>query len=236
MPRGKPVELETRSFATQAEATGFFRAMLRRYEPGQKVDDGDADDLLALLQRHPEAAQKIGAGVAGFRVDRAIEGTRCFYVQRKDGTGTDFSFGSCIKGKGPTRFQEVSSAFRREVRSAIHAKRDEIIRRLGDGSGRVPCAATGKLITREEGHMDHLPPMTFQVLVRTFLNARGLDLEAVPITERQDNQHSAQITDPELAKAFRDFHERTAELDFVAAGVNLAQSSRHRIRTSRLKK
>jgi len=96
MSRGKPVVLDTRWFANQKEATVYFREMLRRYRPKQRVSDQDAADLAALLKRHSEFEEKVGVGIDHFEVMRADYGTQCFRVVRKDGTGADFSYPHCI--------------------------------------------------------------------------------------------------------------------------------------------
>jgi Protein of unknown function (DUF3223) len=99
MPRAKPVVLETRSFANQKEASAFFRAMLNRYRPKQRVSDQDAADLAALLKRHADCEEKVGVGISHFEVMRAEYGTQCFRVVRTDGTGEDFSYPHCIAGR-----------------------------------------------------------------------------------------------------------------------------------------
>lgn len=98
MPRGKPVVLDTRSFSNKKEATEFFRTMLYRYKPKQRVSDQDARDLAALLKRHSEYDEKVGTGISHFEVMNADYGTQCFRIIRLDGTGTDFSFIHCITG------------------------------------------------------------------------------------------------------------------------------------------
>lgn len=47
--RSKPVELATRSFEKQGDATAFFKAMLNRYRPGERVSDEDGLDVGAFL-------------------------------------------------------------------------------------------------------------------------------------------------------------------------------------------
>lgn len=96
MPRGNPVLLETRSFKNQKEATAYFKAMLNRYRPGQRVSDEDGADLAALLKRHSEHQEKVGIGIAHFEVMSAEFGTKCFRIVRVDGTGEDFSYRHCI--------------------------------------------------------------------------------------------------------------------------------------------
>ncbi|MBK5509776.1 DCL family protein [Pseudomonas sp. TH15] len=82
----KPVVLPSRTFATQGEATAFFKAMLARYGDGEFLNSDDEDILYELLQRHPEADEKIGAGVQAFYRQRSPDHpTSCFHVLRVDG-------------------------------------------------------------------------------------------------------------------------------------------------------
>lgn len=229
----KRVDIETRSFPNQKSAREFFREILYRYEIGTAIPDPDHSDLSALIVRHPEALAKIGSGIAGFTVMKAIQGTRCFCLHRTDGSSTDFSLGSCITGKGPTRFQEVSASLRGAVSPGIHARRDALFAKYGNEGGTIKCAVSDEMISREQGHMDHRPPMTFQVIVRTFLAANNLQVEDVLISDSRDHQFSATLEDPEIASKFRHFHDSVATLDFVSKGINLAQSAKHRIKVVR---
>ena len=235
MARGKPVEIATRSFENQSKAIDHFRAMLGRYRPGDKVSDDDALDLSALLERHDEYAQKVGKGVAHFEVMATEHGTNCFRIVRIDGSGTDFSYRHCITQRPPTRKQEVSAAFRRVVQLDLYAARDKFFSDHRGDDGKVACAVTGERILRDEAHMDHRPPMTFEVIVTTFLEGRGMSLDQVPITSGRDEQVSPEVTDKVLAEAFRGYHSRVAKLDIVKRAINLAQSSRNRIKDGRVK-
>jgi hypothetical protein len=235
MARGKPVELATRSFPNQSEATDFFRAMLNRYRPGNAISAEESLDLAALLERHTEYDQKVGCGVDHFTVMMTEHGTQCFRVIRKDGTGTDFSYSHCIKGRAPTRKQEVAQAFRKAVRIDLFKARDKFIARHKGADGLVPCALTGERIAPDEGHIDHKPPMTFEVIVSTFLQGRGLAFADVPVTDGQDEQVTPELIDAALVEEFRCYHAGLATLDFVKARANLAQSAKHRVKTGRIK-
>lgn len=96
MARGKPVVLETRTFATRLAATEHFGTMLDGYQPGDRVSDSDAAELASLLNRHPECDEKIGCGVDHFEVQIADYSTQCFRVVRTDGTWARFSYHACI--------------------------------------------------------------------------------------------------------------------------------------------
>lgn len=234
MARGVPVVLATRSFANQSLATAFFREMLGRSRPGERVNDEDALHLAALLERHDEYKEKVGCGVNYFSVMMTEHGTPCFQINRTDRTRTDFSYRHCITQRPPTCKQEVSQVFRRVVRFDLYKARDDFFAANADADGCVTCAETGQRINRDQAHMDHRAPLTFEVLVTTFLEGRGLSLEDVPITSGRDEQVSPDITDSALADAFRRYHANPARQDLVKNTVNLSQSARQRLRPSRI--
>lgn len=235
MARGKPVMLATRSFAKQEDATQYFKAMLNRYTPGDSVNEIDSVDLTALLERHDEYEKKVGSGVKGFSVVMTEHGTQCFYIERTDGSGTEFSYRHCVTRRPPTRKQEVSSAFRWAVRLDLFKKRDEYFAENEDINGHVSCAETGETISKQVAHMDHRAPMTFEVIVTTFLASRGLAVDNVPITRGQDNQVSPEITDENMKQDFRRYHAQVAALDLVKNTANLSQAGRNRMRPTRIR-
>jgi len=94
----KPVNLAGIHFAKKADAVSYLNEMLYKYDLGDKVNSEDAKVLLAALNRHPDASEKIGPGVAGFSVRTADFRTRCFWVNRTDGSTEKFSHRTCIYG------------------------------------------------------------------------------------------------------------------------------------------
>lgn len=94
----KPVQVGNIHFSSKRDATKFFREMLHRYDLGDKVSSCDGSLLASLLDMHPEAAEKIGAGIQSFSVRSADFGTPCFWVNRTDGTTEKFSFRACLSG------------------------------------------------------------------------------------------------------------------------------------------
>nr|WP_245431199.1 hypothetical protein [Rhodoplanes roseus] len=134
----------------------------------------------------------------------------------------------------PTGDARVSQAFRRAVRFDLYKARDAFFATHGDANGNATCAVTGERITRDDAHMDHCPPMTFEVIVTTFLCGRGLSLESVTLTTGQDNQVSPEVTDQTLSEALRSYHSSVARLDLVRNTVNLAQAGRHHLKDGRI--
>jgi Protein of unknown function (DUF3223) len=85
-------------FARKGGAEKYLRDMLHRYDVGDKVGADDTIVLAAALALHPDAEAKIGCGISHFSVRSADFGTKCFWVNRVNGTTEKFSFRSCIYG------------------------------------------------------------------------------------------------------------------------------------------
>lgn len=92
----KPVSYGGLHFDTQTEARAFLNGMLKKYDVGDRVSASDATILSAALALHPEAADKIGTGIRDFSVRSADFGSKCFWVNRTDGTTEKFSHKACV--------------------------------------------------------------------------------------------------------------------------------------------
>ena len=92
----KPVSYGNLHFDTQTEARAFLNAMLKKYDVGDRVSPSDGAILSAALALHPEAADKIGPGIKDFSVRSADFGSKCFWVNRTDGTTVKFSHKVCV--------------------------------------------------------------------------------------------------------------------------------------------
>lgn len=94
----KPISLGPMHFSKRGDAVKYLREMLYQYSLGDRVADGDAVILMSALEHHPNASEKIGSGINYFSVRSADFGTRCFWVNRIDGTSEKFSITGSIHG------------------------------------------------------------------------------------------------------------------------------------------
>lgn len=100
----RKIVLKTRTFEKSGDAKTFLSGMLKSYSVGQRVSDMDADDLIALLDRHDEKLNKIGNGIDYFEVNLPPPEyppftKKCFYIVRVDGSKIDFSIVHCLERK-----------------------------------------------------------------------------------------------------------------------------------------
>ncbi|MGL4528793.1 MAG: DCL family protein [Aestuariivirga sp.] len=218
------------SFQTKQAAAEHFRQILYRYEIGQDIPEPDATELSWLLERHSEAADKIGVGVSSFRVRDAIYNTRCFEVLRQDGSNTDFSFKNCVDGKPASVQSQVLLALRAEVTGDILNKKRAWFAVNGDREGKAICPISGATITFEDSHADHAPPRTFGTLAIGFLTAKRIAPAPELITPSTDNQYVPRLLDQTLAKDWIDYHHSMAVIRVVARGANLARAHEGKVR------
>jgi hypothetical protein len=94
----KPLTLGRHHFSKKADAEAFLKAMLHRYDVGDKVGAEDVEVLSAALALHPDATAKAGAGITHCSVRSADFGTKCFWVNRVDGSSEKFSYRACLYG------------------------------------------------------------------------------------------------------------------------------------------
>jgi hypothetical protein len=94
----KPVTLGPHHFKKKEDAAAYLRAMLHKYDVGDRVSTDDSEVLCAALALHPDAIAKMGCGVTHFSVRSADFGSKCFWVNRADGTTEKFSYKACIYG------------------------------------------------------------------------------------------------------------------------------------------
>ena len=92
----KPIMIGDLEFAKKGDAVEYFKVMLNKYSPGDKVSEADGRLLAFLLGRHPETKAKIGSGIRHFNVRSADFGTQCFWITRSDGSTERFAFRSCL--------------------------------------------------------------------------------------------------------------------------------------------
>ncbi len=96
MAKSIPVSIGGTYFSRKGDALEHLRAMLWRYSPGDRVSENDANFLKAALPRHPNADEKIGAGIDHFVVRSDEYGKQCFWVVRTDRTTDRFSYKSLV--------------------------------------------------------------------------------------------------------------------------------------------
>ena len=229
----QPIVLNGIEFKSQKDAIEHFKNMLEGYRNGQSITGDARDMLLALLERHPEADKKIGCGVKRLYKDRTDMPTSCFWIERTDGSRTDFSYLTAISAKVKSLDQEFLEACRAAVQHELWVTKEKHFEKFADQDGKVECDITGDKVARKESHLDHEKPLTFEVIVKTFIGANDIEIKPEMLLMSQDAQFQTTMIDQELKDKFRRYHYKMAKLRVIKAELNLSLSGSERIRNSR---
>lgn len=203
-------------FETKAAAIERIRSILYRSHLCQPLLDEAHHFIYALLSCHPNAEEKIGVGVKHFEVRPSRWQGRCFWVVRRDGSETDFSFMECLKPASPKR--NVLDALRTAIKDQVFAFKDEAFLKKDT----VRCAVTGEPVSRHACHVDHEPPKTFEALAEEFLGSEGLDYLALAVGGYGDGEQEKRLLDPQLASRWAEFHRQHARLRITTKRANLS--------------
>lgn len=232
----KPVVIGSRSFRTQSSAREHFKALLHRYQDGQRVSDPDDHaDLVALIERFDPVLDAVGEPTKGAgqisHFERRLNtgtgwSTSGFWVVRQDGTETDFSYIDAVNGKPKGLSQDFYSACRQAVAPDLILAKKQAFAQYGDDQGQIEYEMTGKMVTFEDAHLDHAWPY-FSHIVGGFRAARGWarDIPVGIISAPADGQTTATFLDSTVADAFRTFHHDQAVLRILSREANLQTAS-----------
>lgn len=203
------ITLGVLEFDTQKAAKEEIQRRLHEAELEKPLDDFDF--WMALLERHPNASQKIGCGIVSFKVTLNRYRQRCLYATRWNDTPVDFSYIKCLRPQTPREL------FTRALR---HAVEPDIIsfRESAFGlNGRLTCPVSGKDVTRDEVEVDHESPWLFETLVQKFVVDEKIDLKNPPVAPSEDGELGRKLSDPALERRWVEFHRAHAKLRVISA-------------------
>ena len=161
-----------------------------------EVENEDFDFMMTILQRHTDADSKIGCGVKRMwsEPNPVYVHTRNFFIERHDGSITDFSFTHCITPK---------DKFKKACRNAIHPQ--------------VQAFRKANNMDRSR-HADH-DPESFDSILARFVEIHGKS----KVVDTQDLSYGCELADPEYQQKWYDFHQQEAKLRDIPWRDNLTK-------------
>jgi hypothetical protein len=134
----------------------------------------------------------------------------------------DFAYKKCISKPKDRRFNELMKAFRDDVGDQVWAFKTQAY-----GAKRyVRCGITNLNVRKEDRHIDHVPPKTFDTRVKGFLQAQGLRLADVEVISLDDggSYGGRTLAAPAPRAAWQAYHREQAALRVTPDKANLGQS------------
>ena len=206
--------------ASKKAITSRCQGILGSTTDGGTVSNDDVEFLLALFMYHDEWDTKHGEGVIGVTCRQTPHGTRCFYLQRAEGSEVDISFRHASKQIPTQRSNDLlpqglldyRAAARTAIKEEVRAFRDKAL--FTDSA----CPISGTPLERNNSAVDHEPPATFDQLLYDFTSQRGLNPLAVEIASIGGTV--ATFADDALASQWAIHHKEHAQLRLISKIAN----------------
>lgn len=219
------IEIGEKEFASQKEALNHYKTILNSYSFGDTLNPNDFNDILDLLETHPNIIEKIGVGIERVRVAKLKYNTKSFELVRIDGSTEYFSYTKRIIAPKTdiSRFREACrKAIQDDLRNVKLSYFDKYSKK-----GKVKCQESGELLKYEELNVDHRQPNTFSAIVDRFVELKNIDLKNIEYLTIDGGPH--ELADKGLKEDFRQYHKDKANLRIVKKTLNLGRSFQARI-------
>jgi Protein of unknown function (DUF3223) len=174
----------------------------------------DRNFVLQLFEQHPEWNLKKGVGIKSISVINGSFNTKCFQLNRIDGSSTDISFTKCISN--PTKISQVKKACRSAIRPEIIKFRNENVI-----YGISFCGFTNEILYPDNTHIDHYD-ITFDEMFLLWSANKSIEQLYKLINKTKDNCFETYFTDKELIADFTKFHNQHCKLRAVSKFANLS--------------
>lgn len=209
----------------------FIKEEIKAYETEYNADYGgekkDITDIVQQIREHiQDYGYETGDHIKSVIVDIHPEfrNTKCFFLMGGNGEKQLFSYLLAINGT-ITDDQRFSKACRHLVAERLHEfKRQRFKNRP------VKCAVTNEIVEWEDCQIDHKAPLTFSVIVKSFIIAHKIDVSKVEyVCELTKEQFADQV----IADKFDSFHKDMAVLRVLSTKQNSKLSCGARIKPTK---
>lgn len=193
---GNLIVIGIRKFKNKTEIKSFIKNILNRYSlEGENISKSDFEFFVELLKPR---ADKIGCGVKRIFLKYNKYGGKTFWIERVDGTQTDFSVYKLVDIINNSRTRSKNEMdFRKACRTAIVEDK----KKLKFDSG----------LFGDAHHYDK----QFEQLVMDFIKQYDIKVENVKFLGHGDGEIEVSFADEVLEKAWVEFHRRNAKMEVL---------------------
>lgn len=222
------IMISNQEFPTKKAALQFYQNILASYEVGSVLNESDRKLIVNLVYRDfdPEEVECYERETGDYIKDVMVDAhpdfkkTKCFYLIESNDEKVIFSYRLAING-GLSNMQKFTRACRHTIQAELRE-----FKKARFANRPVKCAISGKIVEWEECQIDHKAPLTFSVIVKSFIVSHQLDIDSVEYTYQNSSEF---FLSQDLSEKFATFHKGMAVLRIVATEENLKLSSKARI-------
>ena len=223
-------------YKSKSEALSFYKSILDKYTPPESVSDEDYYLLIDLINHNPDeiisdpeklddAENNEPMTVNDIYVEYhpVYKKTKCFFADLGEEQWL-FSYRLMINGD-LSEEQKFYIACRNAVKNDLHSFKERVF-----SNKPVRCALTNQEVSWDDCQIDHKPPLTFSVIVRTFYENRKIE----NVFDHIDYEGKIwKFINFEMEKDFVDFHKNIAVLRTLSKSENLKTAKNARIKPTK---
>lgn len=221
----KIIKIGEIEFATKKDALTYYKTILNSYDFGAELDANDFNDVMNLLETHPNVKEKIGVGIEKVIVAKVKYNTKSFMLLRIDGSIEFFSYTKRISAP-KTNFTKFREACRQAIQDDLRNVKLDYFEKYSE-KGQVKCQESKELAKYEELNVDHRQPNTFSVIVDRFIELNSIDIEKIEYIQVDGGPN--ELKEIKLKQDFREYHKDKANLRIVKKDLNLGRSFQARV-------
>lgn len=231
MAKKTPLVVAGRHFSSKKELREVVQEILHKYDLLVPINEVDFFFMYNFfLELYPDFEEKKGCGIDKIVV-KEVSGwgrsNKHFQFIRTDQSTTDISFTHCFqsnKSKEKESWNMFNESARSAIRSQIIEYRDMHIKNTGDVNNTILCEKTNERIPQGQYHVDHIPPLTFDNIVKDFIVKNSINVFEIKHNGFGDNEVRKEFKDEELKCQFAEYHKSVAKLRVISKKENLSQS------------
>jgi len=238
--RGHKLKIGDIIFNTKKSAIEFYRNILNKYEANTSLDDEDYSYLVDLINYNSDAPlAEVNENEASLSSEDAeppmeiddiivdyhpvYKKTKCFYVLFGEEEWL-FSYLLAINGDLSDEKKFYISC-RHSIKNTLRDFKMKIFQNKP-----VKCAVTKTVLTWENCQVDHKAPMTFSVIVKTFLKSKNIEVIDIDLSYEGSIW---QFSDKQFEQEFVDYHNKVALLRVISSQENQKLASKARLKPTK---
>jgi len=225
------ITIGDKNFDSKSKALAFYKDILNSYEVGEELSGEDFKNIYDLvymncgLDKEEIKAYETDTGdyIKSVMVDYHpyFKGIKCFFLMGGIDEKQLFSYLLAINGA-----LSDNQHFSRACRFLVH-ERLRGFKKQQFKNRPVKCALTNEVVEWEECQIDHKAPLTFSVIVKSFIVANKIDTSSVEYFYENSMER---FVDKDIAEKFDAFHKEMAVLRVLSTKQNRKLSSGARIK------
>ena len=206
---------------TKADIIRFMQGIVMKYRNSEIPFPCPGEWVMDLLSHHPNFIEKCGNGVKRLLVREGKYNGFCIIMERLDGTEVDISWRKKALG---TKKVYLKDDVNNALRTAIKDQKNYFRNNFFENNTSPKCRVTKELLTKNDCHVNHVHPFTFQNLVTGWLSSKNLEIADIKI---KDCEQMYEMDDCEQLEGWQSYHLENAVLEILSIRGNLSLGNRN---------